>query len=188
MNNLITSAYYMLLLHQQACLQSCERHRASVSTPCNSADLPVHSLQRPQGARKRPGGGCGREGRWRDHSRIAPDQQDTLERWKVIAGLVLLWCHFICLSLGGVLELVSPFPQMALTALCGVFVLVFLLFSNLLSCLLYLTFSLYYYEYVTFKLTCLFLSPSGAASSFVYARVCAQVVLRNIYLLMYGVA
>lgn len=66
---------------------------------------------------------------------------------------MLLWCHFICLSLGGVLELVSSLSQTALTALWRGFVAVFLLLSNLLSCLLYLTFSSYYYGYVTSKPT-----------------------------------
>lgn len=132
-------------------MQHCERHRASVSTPYNSADLAVYSLQRTGGDLERPERGCDREARCREHNRITPDQHDALERGKVSMGLVLLWCHFICLSLGGVLELVSSFRQMALTALCGVFVLVFTLLSNLLSCLLYLTFPSYYYEYVTLQ-------------------------------------
>lgn len=100
---------------------------------------------------------------------------------------MLLRCHFSSLSLGGVLELVSPSRQMALTALCGVFVLVFPLLSNLLSCLLYLTFSSYYYEYVTFKPTEYFIFFPSGASSFVCARVCTQIVIGDMYLLMYRV-
>lgn len=149
MNNLITAAYYMLLHCKHICRAVKDTGQVSALAVTQPASQYIHceQLRELRGGRRALVVGKG----VKRSQRIAADQQDTLERWKVTAGSVLLWCHFSCLSLGGVLELVSPFRQMALTASCGGSVLVFTLLLNFLSCLLYLIFSMYYYEYVTFK-------------------------------------